>query len=206
MLTTEGYLIPLCLQEFRALKSNNDRLESSRQPSGLRRRQSSMLGFSENQRNTVCREDFVENYPKFLWTVTESTPSKALSTHDIGNMSESPGVDICFQDLCLAVSVGDKTVNVVDHVSGRVRAKTMTALMGGSGAGEFGRLFLDGHLLFRCLRRLIVEKNTYTGKTSLLNALCGRAFYGTALGKIHLNGQEASIEEIKDSVGFVPQV
>ena len=106
-----------------------------------------MLGFSENQRNTVCREDFVENYPKFLWTVTESTPSKALSTHEIGNMSESPGVDICFQDLCLAVSVGDKTVNVVDHVSGRVRAKTMTALMGGSGAGEFGRLFLDG-LLF----------------------------------------------------------
>ena len=44
------------------------------------------------------------------------------------------------------------------------------------------------------------------GKTSLLNALCGRAFYGEVTGKIHVNGNRTSIEEIKDSVGFVPQV
>ena len=43
------------------------------------------------------------------------------------------------------------------------------------------------------------------GKTSLLNALCGRAFYGTVEGKIWINGHEASIEEHKDAVGFVPQ-
>jgi ABC-type multidrug transport system ATPase subunit len=44
------------------------------------------------------------------------------------------------------------------------------------------------------------------GKTSLLNALCGRAFYGQVEGEVHLNGQSTAIEEIKDSVGFVPQV
>jgi ABC-type multidrug transport system ATPase subunit len=44
------------------------------------------------------------------------------------------------------------------------------------------------------------------GKTSLLNALCGRAFYGQVSGEVHLNGQPTAIEEIKDSVGFVPQV
>ena len=43
------------------------------------------------------------------------------------------------------------------------------------------------------------------GKTSLLNALCGMAFYGTVEGKIWINGHEASTEDIKDSVGFVPQ-
>jgi ABC-type multidrug transport system ATPase subunit len=43
------------------------------------------------------------------------------------------------------------------------------------------------------------------GKTSLLNALCGRAFYGTVEGKIWINGIQASIEEHKDAVGFVPQ-
>jgi ABC-type multidrug transport system ATPase subunit len=43
------------------------------------------------------------------------------------------------------------------------------------------------------------------GKTSLLNALCGRAFYGTVEGRIWINGIQASIEEHKDAVGFVPQ-
>lgn len=43
------------------------------------------------------------------------------------------------------------------------------------------------------------------GKTSLLNALCGRAFYGKVEGNIWINGQEASIEEHRDAVGFVPQ-
>ena len=49
---------------------------------------------------------------------------------------DEPGVDICFKNLSLSVKVADKTINVVDNVTGRVQAKTMTALMGGSGAGE----------------------------------------------------------------------
>ena len=43
------------------------------------------------------------------------------------------------------------------------------------------------------------------GKTSLLNALCGRAFYGTVEGNIWINGNMTSIEEHRDAVGFVPQ-
>ena len=43
------------------------------------------------------------------------------------------------------------------------------------------------------------------GKTSLLNALCGRAFYGNVEGNIWINGNMTSIEEHKHAVGFVPQ-
>jgi ABC-type Mn2+/Zn2+ transport system ATPase subunit len=44
------------------------------------------------------------------------------------------------------------------------------------------------------------------GKTSLLNALCGRAFYGDVTGIIKINGHKTSIEEHSHAVGFVPQV
>lgn len=43
------------------------------------------------------------------------------------------------------------------------------------------------------------------GKTSLLNALCGRAFYGTTKGTIRINGHVTTIEEHKSCTGFVPQ-
>ena len=46
----------------------------------------------------------------------------------------------------------------------------------------------------------------FAGKTSLLNALCGRAFYGDVTGSIYINGHHTSIEAHIDSVGFVPQV
>jgi ABC-type dipeptide/oligopeptide/nickel transport system ATPase component len=62
-----------------------------------------------------------------------SSNDEELMTQSI---SEKPGVDICFHNLSLAVKVADKSINVVDNVTGRVQAKTMTALMGGSGAGE----------------------------------------------------------------------
>jgi ABC-type multidrug transport system ATPase subunit len=39
----------------------------------------------------------------------------------------------------------------------------------------------------------------------LLNALCGRAFYGETTGNIKVNGHNSSIEEHRGSVGFVPQ-
>ena len=57
------------------------------------------------------------------------------------------GVDITFQDLSLEVDLGkDKKIQILEKLSGRIQAGTMNALMGGSGAG----------------------------KTSLLNALCGK--------------------------------
>jgi ABC-type multidrug transport system ATPase subunit len=61
-----------------------------------------------------------------------------------------------------------------------------------------------------CLSQALISPHFSTGgsgagKTSLLNALCGRAFYGTTAGDIYVNGQETKIEDHKDAVGFVPQ-
>lgn len=39
----------------------------------------------------------------------------------------------------------------------------------------------------------------------MLNALCGRAFYGETTGSIKVNGRDSSIEDHRDAVGFVPQ-
>ena len=44
------------------------------------------------------------------------------------------------------------------------------------------------------------------GKTSMLNSLCGRAYYGQVTGKVFVNGHAGGIEDHKGSVGFVPQV
>ena len=92
--------------------------------------------------------------------------------------AEKAGMDVAFENLSLNVKVGGTSVPVVDSVTGRIAAGQMTALMGGSGAG----------------------------KTSLLNALCGRAFYGEVTGTIRINGQLSTIEENRSVVGFVPQV
>ena len=43
------------------------------------------------------------------------------------------------------------------------------------------------------------------GKTSLLNALCGRAHYGVVSGEVVINGQKAKIEDNIGAMGFVPQ-
>jgi Ca2+-binding EF-hand superfamily protein len=66
---------------------------------------------------------------------------------------------------------------VLDKVTGRLHKGAMTAILGGSGAG----------------------------KTSLLNALCGRAYYGEVTGDIFINGSKAAMEDL-NTVGFVPQV
>jgi ABC-type multidrug transport system ATPase subunit len=125
--------------------------------------------------SNVTREEFIENYPQLLMDIMlekeEEDDYSAVTSPDF------MGVDICFTNLSLSVKVGKQSAKVVDGVTGRIRAKTMTGILGGSGAG----------------------------KTSLLNALCGRAYYGETKGTILVNGHKASIEEFKDSVGFVPQ-
>lgn len=42
---------------------------------------------------------------------------------------QKEGVDIAFENLCLTVKKGDKQVRVVNDVTGRLRAGTMTALV-----------------------------------------------------------------------------
>jgi len=87
------------------------------------------------------------------------------------------GLDVAFDRLTLTVSVGKLEKKVVNGVNGRLRPSTMTAVMGGSGSG----------------------------KSSLLNALCGRAGYGKVTGDIKINGNNTTIDEHKNVIGFVPQ-
>jgi ABC-type multidrug transport system ATPase subunit len=42
------------------------------------------------------------------------------------------------------------------------------------------------------------------GKTSLISALCGRAFYGKITGDVKINGHDKTPEESTYLVGFVP--
>jgi ABC-type multidrug transport system ATPase subunit len=123
--------------------------------------------------NTISREEFIEHYPQLLHDIMLEDEDE----DEFGDKAELLGIDMCFENLSLSIKLGKSVVKVVDNVTGRIRAKSMTAIMGGSGAG----------------------------KTSLLNALCGRAYYGETTGSILVNGHEESIEDHKDSVGFVPQ-
>jgi len=113
----------------------------------------------------IHKEDFIKYYPTLLNDVAFQEAQK------------SRGIDIAFEELKLTTKLSEKKIKIVDSLTGRIQESSMTAIMGGSGAG----------------------------KTSLLNALCGRAFYGEVSGKIMINGNEGRIEDHKNFLGFVPQ-
>jgi hypothetical protein len=106
----------------------------------LRRRSGASTGSTEivhtrDSLMVIARAEFVEHYPQLLLEVTmdgEVSPGgmddNLESTLDL----VYPGIDITFKDLSLGIKVGDSNINVVDKVTGRIRAKTMTALMGKS--------------------------------------------------------------------------
>lgn len=140
------------------------------------------------RRRVISKDTFTKFYPTVLQHAIEAQEKVPKSSEPAGEDHETAlhaatpltgSVDLAFRDLSLTVTVGEEgnKVNVVNHVSGRIQAGTMGALMGGSGAG----------------------------KTSLLNALCGRAFYGKTTGNIYVNGHEARIDDHKGVTGFVPQ-
>jgi len=116
----------------------------------------------------ISKEDFIKYYPTLLNDII-------LSQENTNHISR--GIDIAFEKLKLTTKVSGKEITIVDSVTGRIQESTMTAIMGGSGAG----------------------------KTSLLNALCGRAFYGDVTGDIKINGKAGRIEDHRNVVGFVPQ-
>mmetsp|Transcript_20466 Transcript_20466/g.33924 ORF Transcript_20466/g.33924 Transcript_20466/m.33924 type:complete len:1212 (+) Transcript_20466:224-3859(+) len=131
--------------------------------------------FFVSDSNGISRDLFCKHYPTLLEAILNDQKGRQSQG---GDTNRKDGIDIAFQHLQLAVKVGrDKYINVVDDVTGRIQKGTMTALLGGSGAG----------------------------KTSLLNALCGRAYYGEVKGDVYINGSPASTEDFSDSIGFVPQ-
>ena len=82
-----------------------------------------------------------------------------------------------FTNLGLVVNTANGSKKVLDGVSGEIRHSTLVAVMGPSGAG----------------------------KTTFMNTLCGRAFYGEVTGSIKINGVADRILRHRASVGFVPQ-
>lgn len=85
---------------------------------------------------TIGRDEFIKNYPKLLKeVVTTNAARRDSKSGESSNAMEEEctTVDITFEDLCLSVELAKQKVYIVDHVTGRLRAKTMTALMGGSG-------------------------------------------------------------------------
>lgn len=67
---------------------------------------------------------------------------------------------------------------VLMGVSGEIKHGQLTAVMGMSGAG----------------------------KSTFITTLAGRAYYGNRVGKIYINGKQASLKTFNKRVGFVPQV
>ena len=125
----------------------------------------------------INQDDFIASYPAALQRVMVNVYRSSEINASEQVVPAKIGLDIAFENLSLTVKKGATTLDVVDRCTGRLQKNTMTAIMGGSGAG----------------------------KTSLLNALCGRASYGQVTGNTWINGNVASIEEYQSVIGFVPQ-
>lgn len=76
----------------------------------------------------ITREEFATFYPKMLEDATRRD-HRLKDFREKSNFGE--GFDLSFTRLCLSVKVGGKNVNVVNNLTGRLQAKTMTAVMGG---------------------------------------------------------------------------
>ncbi len=153
------------------------------------RRRSSML-LTRRKEATITKEDFVARYPSII---------QAMVVNDEEQLEK---FDLHFENLSLHVHVNIEDRPVVNNVTGRVRSGAMTALLGKrlvSNVQNFST-YAFSLILFH-----LISGGSGAGKTSLLNALCGRAYYGTVSGKVTINGQAANIDEFTDVMGFVPQ-
>lgn len=92
-----------------------------------------------------------------------------------GMRLKMPAIRVGFDNVGVKLKSNGRCI--LQGVTGEFRPKRVAAIMGLSGAG----------------------------KTTFMNALCGRAYYGTTSGEIRINGHVSSIAEIKQLRGFVPQ-
>ena len=84
-------------------------------------------------------------------------------------------VDIGFKDLGLTLKGSGK--RVLDSVTGEIKHGKLTAVMGLSGAG----------------------------KSTFITTLSNRAYYGTQLGQVFVNGKRDNLSNYNSKLGFVPQ-
>ncbi|KAG2393483.1 hypothetical protein C9374_007014 [Naegleria lovaniensis] len=107
-----------------------------------------------------------------------SPKQKSYSTANTGCSSfheEQFTVDIGFQDLGLVLRGSGK--KVLNGVTGEIKHGRLTAVMGLSGAG----------------------------KSTFITTLSNRAYYGTQVGKVFVNGIEERLSNYNRKIGFVPQ-
>ncbi|CAE8673647.1 unnamed protein product [Polarella glacialis] len=84
-------------------------------------------------------------------------------------------VAIEFEDV--GMKLKSNGLDILSGITGKFPAGSLVALMGPSGGG----------------------------KTTFMNALCGRASYGTIRGSIKINGKAGSVQDFPKLVGYVPQ-
>lgn len=95
----------------------------------LRGHQSAVGGSDESR--AIRRYLFVAHYPQVLMEIAADPDAMPmLSTIREGGITSADldmGVDITFEDLSLTVAVGNFSIDVVDKVTGRLRAGTMVS-------------------------------------------------------------------------------
>jgi ABC-type multidrug transport system ATPase subunit len=89
--------------------------------------------------------------------------------------STQNAVTLEFEELGLTLKTDGRSL--LKGVTGKFQAGHMAAIMGPSGAG----------------------------KTTFMNTLCGKAWYGNVTGKVWINGKDNGVAAIRPIMGFVPQ-
>jgi ABC-type transport system involved in cytochrome bd biosynthesis fused ATPase/permease subunit len=85
----------------------------------------------KGEKDGIDMDNFVRLYGSGIEAVLMNKAPIQLDT-----TQKRVGLDITFENLCLSVKKGDKDINVVNNCTGRLRSNTLTALLGGSGAGK----------------------------------------------------------------------
>jgi Ca2+-binding EF-hand superfamily protein len=106
------------------------------------------LGRDNTSSRAIRRDTFVAHYPRLLMEIATNPDAlpmlSARPGGGIGSVDLDMGVDITFEDLSLTVAVGDNSINVVDKVTGRLRAGTMVSTRMIDFVGD--KTELDSHL------------------------------------------------------------
>lgn len=84
---------------------------------------------------SVSRGDFIARYPTLLAEAT-SHNKRVASMVFTNQLATNRGIDIAFDKLSVSIDVKDRPVRVINSITGRLCAGTMTALMGGPRSGK----------------------------------------------------------------------
>jgi hypothetical protein len=88
----------------------------------------SELADGGRDKRAIRRDTFIEQYPQLLIEIAIDPDPDPVPMHSsMRNDFKKMDVDISFEDLSLAVALGGNSVNVVEKVTGRLRAGTMVS-------------------------------------------------------------------------------